>query len=235
MLVALRFAVASPARPLLSWHAHVDPRVRFFSTLVSNGRLARAMRRDEDFVDGAEFDDSDEPIVEESDDSDEYKTLPSLPSAPLRQALAEKSSSKRKARFAPDARRKTARSEKSSGLHKAPAYSWESAYQRSWDHVHEDESGSLESAVRHMLEASKRKRSLRDGTPVQRGIIRHFVLVIDLSADMLDRDLRPTRYVVPRCLHTDLTLPFNMHANSSSITLTKIPLASLLFYVRATA
>ena len=30
--------------------------------------------------------------------------------------------------------------------------------------------------------------------PVQRGIIRHFVLILDLSEDMSDRDLRPTRF-----------------------------------------
>lgn len=35
---------------------------------------------------------------------------------------------------------------------------------------------------------------LKDTTPLQRGIIRHLVLIIDLSQSMLDKDLRPTRY-----------------------------------------
>ncbi|KAL4402186.1 transcription factor TFIIH holo complex protein [Malassezia pachydermatis] len=154
-------------------------------------------RRDEEYVDGAEFDDSDELVEEQSDDSDEFDALPSLPTA-ARQTLAERVSAKRKAAdAAADAQAKatsTAPKPKRSALQKNAAYSWEAAYQRSWDHVQEDESGNLESAVRQMLEIHKRKRSMRDSNPVQRGIIRHFVLVLDLSEDMMDRDLRPTRF-----------------------------------------
>ena len=39
-------------------------------------------RRDDDYVDGAELDDSDELVEDESDDSDEFHALPSLPNAP---------------------------------------------------------------------------------------------------------------------------------------------------------
>lgn len=39
-------------------------------------------------------------------------------------------------------------------------------------------------------------RLLRDTTPLQRGIIRHLVLIIDLSFAMLEKDLRPTRYLL---------------------------------------
>ena len=49
-------------------------------------------RRDDDYVDGAELDDSDELVEDESDDSDEFHALPSLPNAPVRTALAERSS-----------------------------------------------------------------------------------------------------------------------------------------------
>lgn len=39
-------------------------------------------------------------------------------------------------------------------------------------------------------------RLLKDTTPLQRGIIRHLLLVLDLSNAMLEKDLRPTRYLL---------------------------------------
>ena len=42
----------------------------------------------------------------------------------------------------------------------------------------------------------RRHRLLRDTTPLQRGIIRHLILVIDLSDAMSEKDLRPTRYLL---------------------------------------
>lgn len=39
-------------------------------------------------------------------------------------------------------------------------------------------------------------RLLRDTTPLQRGIIRHLILVLDLSSAMAEKDLRPTRYLL---------------------------------------
>ena len=173
------------------------------------GRGSMAARRDENYVDGAEFEDSDELIEENSDDSDEFHALPSLAHSSVKSTLTL--GSKRKAGEAHDdaaASGSASRTEKRKQSQKNAGYSWEAAYQRSWDHVQEDESGNLESAVRQMLEVSKRKRSLRDSAPVQRGIIRHLVLVLDLSEDMMDRDLRPTRYVPLRKLTSsfDLTL-----------------------------
>ncbi len=41
-----------------------------------------------------------------------------------------------------------------------------------------------------------RHRLLRDTTPLQRGIIRHLILVLDLSSAMAEKDLRPTRYLL---------------------------------------
>ena len=37
---------------------------------------------------------------------------------------------------------------------------------------------------------------LRDTTPLQRGIIRHLIVVLDLSFAMGEKDLRPTRYLL---------------------------------------
>ncbi|KAL8786616.1 MAG: hypothetical protein Q9195_008138 [Heterodermia aff. obscurata] len=39
-------------------------------------------------------------------------------------------------------------------------------------------------------------RKLKDTTPLQRGIIRHLILVIDCSTAMLETDMRPTRYLL---------------------------------------
>ncbi|ODV93621.1 hypothetical protein PACTADRAFT_51397 [Pachysolen tannophilus NRRL Y-2460] len=71
-------------------------------------------------------------------------------------------------------------------------YSWEDDYQRSWDIVKEDEAGSLETIVSGLVEARK-KRYLKNVTPFQRGIIRTLILVLDFSAVMAEKDLRPNR------------------------------------------
>ena len=39
-------------------------------------------------------------------------------------------------------------------------------------------------------------RVLKDTTPLQRGIIRHLVLIIDFSLAMSEKDLRPTRHLL---------------------------------------
>ncbi|KAK6509523.1 hypothetical protein TWF481_004263 [Arthrobotrys musiformis] len=72
---------------------------------------------------------------------------------------------------------------------------WEDI-QRSWDNVVEGADGSIAGTVIGLLEATKRKRLLRDTTPIQRGIIRHLVLILDLSSAMLEKDLRPTRFLL---------------------------------------
>lgn len=167
--------------------------------------------RDDEYVDGAEFDDDIEEADDVSDDSDEFHALPSLPSASVRATLADRGGGgvrppqrgvSAQGGDAVDAGAAGGKRARKAGMmgKSGGGYSWEAAYKRSWDQVHEDESGNLESAVRHMLETNKRRRRLHDAVPVQRGIIRHFVLVLDLSADMLDRDLRPNRF--------DLTLQY---------------------------
>ena len=103
-----------------------------------------------------------------------------------------------------------------------PKARWEDI-QRSWDNVVEGADGSISNTVVGLLEASKRKRLaserslpsppglsidrrardppltssgrlLKDSTPLQRGIIRHVILVLDLSLAMQEKDLRPTRH-----------------------------------------
>ncbi|KAG0348122.1 hypothetical protein BG004_006025 [Podila humilis] len=72
-------------------------------------------------------------------------------------------------------------------------YAWEEEYKRSWDVLQEDEHGSLAGVVNSLQQKAKRKRLLRDTDPIQRGIIRHLFIVIDLSSAMQEKDLRPSR------------------------------------------
>ncbi|KAK9723377.1 hypothetical protein K7432_001986 [Basidiobolus ranarum] len=71
-------------------------------------------------------------------------------------------------------------------------YAWEEEYKRSWDVVQEDEQGSLRSVVAN-LQQQKRRRLLRDTSTIRRGIIRHLYLILDMSADMMEKDYRPHR------------------------------------------
>lgn len=74
---------------------------------------------------------------------------------------------------------------------KGGAKAWEQS-KRSWEMnlPEEDQDGVLNIAA---LEAEKRRRLMRDTTPLQRGIIRHLVLVLDMSFAMVEKDLLPTR------------------------------------------
>ncbi|KAM4059119.1 ssl1-like domain-containing protein [Hirsutella rhossiliensis] len=78
------------------------------------------------------------------------------------------------------------------GERKAAAKAWEQS-KRTWETnlPDEDQDGVLNLTA---LEAEKRRRLLRDTTPLQRGIIRHLVLVLDMSFAMADKDMLPTRY-----------------------------------------
>ena len=49
---------------------------------------------------------------------------------------------------------------------------------------------------------------LKDTTPLHRGIIGHLILVIDLSAAMLEKDLRPTRYLLTIRYATEFVAEF---------------------------
>ncbi|KAK3177340.1 hypothetical protein K4F52_009859 [Lecanicillium sp. MT-2017a] len=72
------------------------------------------------------------------------------------------------------------------------AQAWERS-KRTWETnlPEEDQDGMLNLST---LEAEKRRRLMRDTTPLQRGIIRHLILVIDMSFAMTEKDMLPTRY-----------------------------------------
>ncbi|KAG8977398.1 hypothetical protein FRC05_001796 [Tulasnella sp. 425] len=73
-------------------------------------------------------------------------------------------------------------------------YAWEGSISRTWDQVREDDGGSLELSVQEAIARARRKKLQQSGQAVRRTIIRHLVLMIDLSRSMTDRDLRPSRF-----------------------------------------
>lgn len=73
---------------------------------------------------------------------------------------------------------------------------WETEYSRTVEktiQLAEDE--SLGQSVQEREEERKRKRLRKDTKPFQRGIIRHVVLVLDLSEAMMEKDMRPNRFI----------------------------------------
>ncbi|KAL0956501.1 hypothetical protein HGRIS_002645 [Hohenbuehelia grisea] len=90
----------------------------------------------------------------------------------------------------------TDKKKKDKGKSKAKdqAYTWEANFVRSWETVQEDESGSLQGSVEELLARGRRRRLLAPASAIRRTIIRHLVLLLDLSSAMMDRDMRPTRF-----------------------------------------
>ncbi|PPQ79958.1 hypothetical protein CVT25_003030 [Psilocybe cyanescens] len=74
------------------------------------------------------------------------------------------------------------------------AYTWEASFTRSWETVQEDEAGSLQTSVEDLLARGRRRRLLAPASAIRRTIIRHLILILDLSSAMMDRDMRPTRF-----------------------------------------
>ena len=67
---------------------------------------------------------------------------------------------------------------------------------RSWELVSEGKDGTISGAVESILDARKRQRLIKDTTPLQRGIIRHLIIILDMSIAMAEKDMRPTRFLV---------------------------------------
>ncbi|KAL9938323.1 hypothetical protein V8E36_002946 [Tilletia maclaganii] len=174
-------------------------------------------RRDEDaYVDNGAADDDDDidDFLDDDDSGDDYQRGPSLASRSSRSKGAAASSSRlpsasgsgnhrTRAGFKADEadeRRRRERARKAAKSGGGASYRWEATFKRSWDAVQEDAGGSLTGTIQNLVDANKRRRTLRNEAPVQRGIIRHLVLVIDLSEAMLEKDMRPNRW--------DLSLQF---------------------------
>ncbi|KAF7687674.1 general transcription factor IIH subunit 2 [Silurus meridionalis] len=70
---------------------------------------------------------------------------------------------------------------------------WEGGYERTWEVLKEDESGSLKASVEDILFEAKRKRVFESHGQVRLGMMRHLYVVIDSSRTMEDQDLKPNR------------------------------------------
>uniref|UniRef100_A0A8C7Q637 General transcription factor IIH, polypeptide 2 n=1 Tax=Oncorhynchus mykiss TaxID=8022 RepID=A0A8C7Q637_ONCMY len=70
---------------------------------------------------------------------------------------------------------------------------WEGGYERTWEILKEDESGSLKATVEEILFQAKRKRVFESHGQVRLGMMRHLYVVIDTSRTMEDQDLKPNR------------------------------------------
>ncbi|XP_066509230.1 general transcription factor IIH subunit 2-like isoform X1 [Hoplias malabaricus] len=70
---------------------------------------------------------------------------------------------------------------------------WEGGYERTWQVLKEDESGSLKATVEDILFQAKRKRVFESHGQVRLGMMRHLYVVIDSSRTMEDQDLKPNR------------------------------------------
>ncbi|TSR04320.1 General transcription factor IIH subunit 2 [Bagarius yarrelli] len=70
---------------------------------------------------------------------------------------------------------------------------WEGGYERTWEVLKEDESGSLKATVEDILFEAKRKRVFESHGQVRLGMMRHLYVVIDSSRSMEDQDLKPNR------------------------------------------
>eukprot|EP00999_Lentomonas_sp_LEN2_P001132 NODE_213_length_1893_cov_43.177237_g189_i0.p2 GENE.NODE_213_length_1893_cov_43.177237_g189_i0~~NODE_213_length_1893_cov_43.177237_g189_i0.p2 ORF type:complete len:173 (-),score=20.62 NODE_213_length_1893_cov_43.177237_g189_i0:1043-1561(-) len=77
------------------------------------------------------------------------------------------------------------------------AYRWEESIKRPWDEIQEDETGSIANAVsQYQIQQYKRQRREVDGRLLKRSIIRHLVVVLDMSQSMDAKDLQPSRLAV---------------------------------------
>eukprot|EP00127_Corallochytrium_limacisporum_P001144 Clim_evm7s42 gene=Clim_evmTU7s42 len=72
-------------------------------------------------------------------------------------------------------------------------YSWEKAYERTWDVLLEDEEGVGKGEYADHAVRSKRRRQQSNAQQVQRGLMRHMVVCLDTSEAMSDNDIKPNR------------------------------------------
>lgn len=104
---------------------------------------------------------------------------------------SKNSNANSKAQVAASKRQKTTAPEQKTPPRKA----WETEHSRTVEKtVQVVDDGSQWQSVQEREEARKRKRLRKDTKPFQRGIIRHVVLVLDLSEAMMEKDMRPNRF-----------------------------------------
>lgn len=74
-------------------------------------------------------------------------------------------------------------------------YRWVEEYEKTWEELKEDETGSLQTSMNEMIHKAKRKRLLDKISHVRLGMMRHMFIILDMSVAMEDQDMKPTRLV----------------------------------------
>jgi transcription initiation factor TFIIH subunit 2 len=128
--------------------------------------------------------DSDGEYVEDVSDEDEIRPAATALSAPVQSNYGTRSKGE-----VPSQRNRGKKPQNENRRRAA----WEDMH-RSWEDVIHDEAGGAAYTIDQLIDEEKRRRLFRDTTPLQRGIIRHLMLVIDMSFAMTEKDLLPTRY-----------------------------------------
>ncbi|OQV18164.1 General transcription factor IIH subunit 2 [Hypsibius exemplaris] len=72
-------------------------------------------------------------------------------------------------------------------------YRWETEYERTWEVLQEDATGSLTASVQDVVLGIKRRRLLERKPNLRLGMMRHLFVILDMSDSMRDQDLRPNR------------------------------------------
>lgn len=142
---------------------------------------------DDDFIVADDADDSGDDFMDSPPPSGNARNFAASSSRARAGAGAKGAAAGKGAAASAAAARKSALGAKGS-KDASRSYAWEQTFQRSWDVVNEDESGSLEASVKHLLAAGKRRRAAKEERRVRRGIIRHLVLVLDDSENMNEKD-----------------------------------------------
>nr|NP_001071980.1 zinc finger protein [Ciona intestinalis]BAE93308.1 zinc finger protein [Ciona intestinalis] len=75
------------------------------------------------------------------------------------------------------------------------AYRWEGDYEKTWEALKEDETGSLQASIEAEINKAKKRRLQQRQRNVRLGMMRHLYVVVDLSQAMCDQDLKPNRAV----------------------------------------
>nr|XP_008538057.1 PREDICTED: general transcription factor IIH subunit 2 [Equus przewalskii] len=96
---------------------------------------------------------------------------------------------------------------------------WEGGYERTWEILKEDESGSLKATIEDILFKAKRKRVFEHHGQVRLGMMRHLYVVVDGSRTMEDQDLKPNRLT---CTLKHRPVNFGRNMNFCSVCIYRI-------------
>ncbi|XP_055354256.1 general transcription factor IIH subunit 2-like [Paramacrobiotus metropolitanus] len=75
----------------------------------------------------------------------------------------------------------------------AQGYRWETEYERTWEVLQEDATGSLTASVQDVVLGMKRRRLLEKKPNLRLGMMRHVFVIMDMSDSMKDQDFKPNR------------------------------------------